>query len=228
MSPELFLPTEHTAALLLHLRALTDTRPPGRVVEIGTGSGVVLAALLAAGAASGLGIDIEPGAVECAAVLLRHQGHAARARVVQGDMWSPCASQRFDLAVANLPHFPATHIDGDAHLASWSCGGPDGRRWLDRFLHGLPEHLAPGGVAVITHNVFVDLERTRALVAPHGYAVTIGHTASVPIPAAKVASLTPEVRKRYAGRGLYQVGDYVFGDFHIVEIRGAADAAPTH
>lgn len=218
-----FAPSEHTAALLLHLRRRCADRAPGCVVEIGTGSGVVLAMLLAAGADQALGVDIEPAAVARTQALLDHQGLAQRARVVQGSMWSACAGERFDLAVANLPHFPATRIEGDRRPASWSCGGVDGRLWLDEFLDHLADHLRPGGAAVITHNVFVDLDHTRERAARQGLAVDIVHNASALIPAAKLAAITPEVLRRYQGRGLHRVGDHAFGDFHVVEIHGRGD-----
>ena len=50
-------------------------------------------------------------------------------------------------------------------LPTWSAGGADGRALLDPFLEGLAAHLAPGGRAVITHNAFVGLERSREIVA---------------------------------------------------------------
>jgi release factor glutamine methyltransferase len=223
MFRDAFAPSEHTAALLLHLRRRFGGGPPGRVVEIGTGSGVVLTAVLAAGAAHGFGVDIEPEAVRRTQALLESEGLADRAQVVQGSMWSACRGQRFDLAVANLPHFPATRIEGDGRAASWSCGGADGRRLLDEFLEQLGDHLLPGGAAVITHNVFVDLGRTREMVARQGLGVKVVHTASAPIPMAKFIAITPEVLHRFQGQALHRTGGHAFGDFQIVEIRAGAD-----
>ena len=219
MTIDPFIPSEHTAALLHHLRQRFATRPPGRVAEIGTGSGVLLAMLLRAGASSGFGVDIEPAGVARTAELLEREGLAGRSEVVQGSLWAPCRSQRFDLVVANLPHFPAAAIEGDLRPSSWSCGGIDGRRWLDEFLNGLPDHLTPGGSAVITHNAFVDLGLTRSRVAAQGLVTDIVHTASALIPAAKLASMSPDVLKRFEGQFIYRMGEYTFGDFHIIEMR---------
>ena len=57
-------PSEYTAALIQALRAEPETVRGANVLEIGSGSGVVLAALGALGAASLCGIDIEEDAIE--------------------------------------------------------------------------------------------------------------------------------------------------------------------
>ena len=52
-------------------------------------------------------------------------------------MWLPVAGRRFDLIVANLPHFPMERSDVPGRLPTWSAGGTDGRALLDPFLEGL-------------------------------------------------------------------------------------------
>src|SRR5262249_55834787 len=146
-------PSEYTAALIQVLRARADWVRGANALEIGSGSGVVLAALGALGAAPLCGIDIEPEA-RASGSLLRHGiGHDSCVELHQGDMWLPVMGRRFDLIAANLPHFPMAPTEAlGERLPSWSSGGPDGRSLLDRFLIGLPAHLAPGGRAIITHN----------------------------------------------------------------------------
>ncbi len=214
-----FLPSEHTAALLLHLRQRFAARSPGHVAEIGTGSGVLLTMLMRAGAASGFGVDVEPSGVDRTTSLLHSEGVSLRAEVAQGSMWAPCRGRSFDLVVANLPHFPAISIADDMRPLSWSCGGADGRRWLDEFLTGLRDHLLPGGSAVITHNAFVDLDRSRALARAQDLMLEVLHTTSALIPAAKLAGISPSVLARFDGHGIYRIGPHAFGDFHIVELR---------
>ena len=99
-------PSEYTAALIQVLQAKAASVRGAKVLEIGSGSGVVLAALGELGAASLCGIDIEEDAVESGMLLLAELGHGETAELYLGDMWSPVASRRFDLIVANLPHFP--------------------------------------------------------------------------------------------------------------------------
>src|SRR5262245_57835184 len=99
-------PSEYTAALVQVLQARRAIVRGARVLEIGSGSGVVLAALGALGAASLCGIDIEEDAVTSGMLLLDGLGHGEVAEFHLGDMWRPVGARRFDLIVANLPHFP--------------------------------------------------------------------------------------------------------------------------
>ena len=75
----LFSPSEYTAALLMHVRSQVTGAPPASALELGTGSGVVLALMLAMGAKRALGVDIEATAVEATRELLRQEGLANRA-----------------------------------------------------------------------------------------------------------------------------------------------------
>ena len=77
-------------------------------------------------------------------LLLGELGHGATAELHRGDMWQPVAGRRFDLIVANLPHFPMEPVEVAGRLPTWSAGGADGRCLLDPFLEGLAEHLAAG------------------------------------------------------------------------------------
>lgn len=212
-------PSEYTAALIHALRADAARVRGARVLEIGSGSGVVLGALGAMGATSLCGVDIEDDAVATSQALLRGLGHDAQVHC--GDMWQPIASRRFDLIAANLPHFPMEHREVLGRLPSWSSGGVDGRELLDPFLEGLADHFAPQARAVITHNAFVDVERSRAIVARHGFALRILTTVLVHIANEKLDLMTPSVLQAEEGRSIYRYGPHTFADLHIVEIAAA-------
>jgi methylase of polypeptide subunit release factors len=221
---DVFKPSEHTAALLFCIRQKTAHVRYRRVLEIGTGSGVVMATLLAMGASQAVGIEIEADAIEATRALLLQQGLLDKATLVQGDMWTVCHKEQFDFIATNLPQFAARSIEGDGRLPSWSVGGDDGRALVDRFLKGLPQHLAEGGVAVMTHNVFLDLHKTRSVLARFGLVASVVHSASAPLSAQKVASMSPGVLSEFHGCGIYNIGEHWFADIDIVEIRWAADA----
>jgi methylase of polypeptide subunit release factors len=210
-------PSEYTAALIQVLRAEPDKVCGASVLEIGSGSAVVLAALGALGAASLCGVDIEHDAVEAGGLLLGELGHAG-AELHQGDMWLPVAGRHFDLIVANLPHFPMAAVEVSGRLPTWSSGGSDGRWLLDAFLEGLPAHLAPGGRSVITHNAFVGLERSREIAGQHGLEFRVVLTTLVYVPGDKVGRMTQGVLRAEQGRSLHRFGPYTFGDVHIVEL----------
>jgi methylase of polypeptide subunit release factors len=209
-------PSEYTAALLQVLQADRARVRDARVLEIGSGSGVVLAALGALGAGAVCGIDIEQEAVEAGARLLRRLGHAAELHC--GDMWLPVAGRRFDLIVANLPHFPMEPVPVAGRLPTWSSGGADGRWLLDAFLEGLPIHLESDGRAMLTHNAFVGLERSHEIARAHGLSLDVRRTVLVYIPEEKLGRMTPAVLRAEEGRSLHRYGPYTFGEVHVVEI----------
>jgi release factor glutamine methyltransferase len=125
---------------------------------------------------------------------------------------------------ANLPQFPVQHALNDGRLPSWSSGGPDGRAVVDPFLHGLAQHLAPGGLVVMTHNSFISLEHTQALLAESGLHALVASTVSVALPRHKLQGLPAQVLQAYLGHGLHLLGDGAFADFHVLDICHAPTA----
>lgn len=224
---DLFAPSGYTAQLLLAARAQVKNQRPSRVLEIGVGSGVVLAALLQAGAGSGMGVDIEPQALASARRLMGELQLDERCSLAQGTMWSACEGQAFDLIVANLPHFASEDTDDGVHLPSWSIGGADGRLCVDPFLDGLAQHLAPGGCALMTHNAFVGLERTRERLARLGLQAEVISAASAVLAPTKLARMTPAVRALSLGHCVHVTGPYAFVDFDILRI-GRPTPEPHH
>ena len=123
----------------------------GSVLDLGAGSGCLLAALLAERpGAWGLGIDRSPGACRTA----RRNLKGLRAFVAAGD-WGAAVAGRFDLVVSNPPYIPSAEIaalmpevrDHDPRLAL--DGGADGLDAYRAILGGLPRLLSPGGAAVL-------------------------------------------------------------------------------
>ena len=211
-------PSEYTATLIQVLQANADRVRGADVLEIGSGSGVVLAALGAIGAKSLCGTDIEEAAVAVGRRLMEELGYNGRAEFHRGDLWQPVKGRRFGVIAANLPHFPMQPDALEGRFPTWSAGGPDGRRLLDRFIEGLPDHLAPGGVAVITHNAFVDLERTRAMVHGLGFDFRVAATTLVYIADEKLDHMTEKVLEAEDGKSIHRYGPYAFAEMHIVEI----------
>lgn len=209
-------PSEYTAALVQVIRSEPSRVRGARVLEIGCGSGVVLAVMAGLGAVSLCGVDIEKDAIATGRSLLGELGHDAE--IHQGDMWQPVAGRHFDLIVANLPHFPMDHFEVAGRLSTWSSGGIDGRELLDPFLEGLADHFAANGRALITHNAFVDVERSRQLLRRHGLAMHIVRTVLVHVAKEKIDLMTPSILGAEEGRSIHRYGPHVFADMHIVEI----------
>ncbi len=125
------------------------------ILDLGTGSGCLLAALLAElPHARGLGVDIDPSAVAVAAENARRLGLAARARFAVGD-WGAALAGRFDLVICNPPYVPAGEIDGLApEVAAFEprralAAGDDGLAAYRRLAPEIARLLAPRGAAVV-------------------------------------------------------------------------------
>jgi release factor glutamine methyltransferase len=211
-------PSEYTAALIQVLRARSALVRGANALEIGSGSGVVLAAMGELCAASLCGIDIESEAVASSAQLLHGLGYGDKAQIWHGDIWQPVAGRHFDLIAANLPQFPMEPLAHAGRLPSWSSGGSDGRRLLDRFLGGLSAHLTPDGRAILTHNAFLDVERTRAMVARDGLSLRIAMTMLVHLSSEKLELMTRSILRTEHGHTIYRYGPYAFAEMHVVEI----------
>ncbi len=163
-----FRPSDYTAALLRLLELRQDWVRGAHVLDVGCGSGVLLAAAGALGAAAVCGVDIEADAVAASARLLATLDLEGEVETHRGDLFAPVRGRRFDLILANLPHFPMEPAQIDGRLPSWSSGGADGRALLDRFIANVGGHLALNGRAVVAHNAFVDLEATRTTAGRQG------------------------------------------------------------
>jgi release factor glutamine methyltransferase len=125
------------------------------LLDLGTGSGCILLALLSElPEALGIGIDRSPEAAAMAAENARRLGISSRARFVAGDWARPLAG-RYDAILANppyvedeaLPALPAAVIGYDPRLAL--SGGTDGISAYRAIIPELPRLLAPAGLAAL-------------------------------------------------------------------------------
>ena len=123
-----------------HLAHATVRRPVGSALDLCTGSGIH--ALLAAGHATSVtGVDINPRAVRCTRFNAQALG-VSNLDVYEGDLYGPVAGRRFDLITANPPFVPAP-----VQAVGFRDGGRSGEEVQRRIVAGLPEYLAPGGMA---------------------------------------------------------------------------------
>ena len=143
------------AAALLNLGERRHDSEGLRVLDLGTGSGCLLIALLhELPKARGLGVDLSVEALDTAAINARRNHVADRACFLQSD-WHAAIDGEFDLIVANPPYIAErviTTLDPevqqhDPHLAL--SGGHDGLEAYRQILSGLDTILAPNGVAVL-------------------------------------------------------------------------------
>lgn len=219
--PDHFRPSDYSAALvqcLVHDRVQAKGR---RVLDVGCGSGVLLAAAGAAGAAHLTGVDIEADAVAETRALLDQHGYASVRDIHNGALFDPVGQRQFDLVLANLPHFPMDPAAVEGRLPTWSAGGADGRALLDRFLDGLALHLAPDGRALVMHNAFIGLEQTYSKAAAQGLSVSVLSRFLVPLPKPKLEQMTREVLARETGQSIHMFGNYAFGTVAVLCLESA-------
>lgn len=138
------------------LAAIADKDSP-RVLDLGTGTGCLLLAVLAERSdASGVGVDAAEGAVAVAAANAEALGLAARAVFLQRDWTVPGWREglgRFDLVLSNPPYIPDADIAGlEPEVREFEprralAGGSDGLDPYRVLIPELPALLVPGGVA---------------------------------------------------------------------------------
>jgi release factor glutamine methyltransferase len=155
LSPDTLVPRPETETIVDAVLARTKADEAFSVLDLGTGSGAILLAILAARPhASGLGIDLAPGAIETAGDNAVRLGLSSRADFRVGD-WAAGIAEQFDVVVANPPYIESETIDTlpvdvkgfDPHLAL--DGGRDGLDAMRAILADLDRILAPQGAAFI-------------------------------------------------------------------------------
>jgi release factor glutamine methyltransferase len=177
VGPGVFVPRTRAEILV---DAAVSARPDARVVvDLGTGSGALAAALATRlPRAEVHAADLDPAALACA----RRNGVRYRFAVHEGDWWDALPRElegRVDLAVAYLPHVPTSRLDqisGDyrTHEPDLSvAGGPDGLDPLRAVLRDLDTWLAPDGM-LVTLVAQEQLGTARALSAGRSVALTVG------------------------------------------------------
>ena len=118
-----------------------------RVLDVGTGSGILSMAAIRLGAASALGIDNDREAIECAREYARVNGFGEELELRVGS-FGDCPDGYFDVIVAN--------IDG---------------KTLPALCPELPRLLKPGGMVCLSGLQEHDLEEITAAVNSAGFAV---------------------------------------------------------
>jgi release factor glutamine methyltransferase len=156
VSPATLIPRPDSESLVeAALEAFPDADAPLRVLDLGTGTGCLLLAVLAERPrAFGVGVDLVPGAAALAAANAARNGLVDRAAFMAGD-WAAALSGRFDLVLSNPPYIESAAIAGlmpevaRHEPRSALDGGADGLVAYRHLAAILPGLLAPGGAAVL-------------------------------------------------------------------------------
>jgi len=131
----------------------SGSQRPRRILDLGTGPGtLLLAALDQWPAATGVGVDSSPVALEFARRNAQRLGLAPRAHFRRGD-WAKGISEQFDLVLINPPYV-ADDADlgpgvADFEPAEALFAGADGLDEYRRLSPQVARLIAPGGMAAI-------------------------------------------------------------------------------
>jgi release factor glutamine methyltransferase len=156
VSPDTLDPRPETETVIeAALAALPDRSSPLRLLDLGTGTGAILLALLKEfPAATGIGVDLSPGALGIARTNAASHGLADRAEFVEGS-WTDRVGGVFDLIVSNPPYIATGDLAAlppdvrDYDPCGALDGGADGLDAYRTILPALPGLLAPGGLAIL-------------------------------------------------------------------------------
>lgn len=156
LSPDTLEPRPDTETLVETALSLVPDRQAGlRILDLGTGSGCLLVALLRElPRATGVGVDRSVGALKTARHNALCNDVANRAAFVASD-WAAALGARFDLVVANPPYVASPDLPGLApevrghDPAAALDGGHDGLAAYRAILAGVPSLLSSGGALLV-------------------------------------------------------------------------------
>jgi release factor glutamine methyltransferase len=130
-----------TSQMLKHLPDVSGKR----VLDIGTGTGVLAIFAAIGGAREVVAVDIDPASVRNARENCESLGISDQVTVLQGDLFEPVSGQ-FDVVLANVPILDS----------AWASKGISVEDTLSRFLAGLDDHLAKDGDVLFSFASFGD------------------------------------------------------------------------
>jgi len=153
LTPDVLDPRPDTETLIDAALALIT--PRSRLLDLGTGSGIIAVTLLAERPdTTGVATDLSPEALAVARSNAERHGVISRLQLRQGSWFAP-VSGRFDLILSNPPYIPASDIPGLAAdvrdhdpLAALS-GGLDGLEAYRAIARHAGAHLNPGGHVLV-------------------------------------------------------------------------------
>ena len=158
---EVYQPAEDSQ-LLLEAARQGVTRAD-LVLEVGTGSGYVAAALATGTGARVVGSDRNP-----------HACRAARERgieTVRGDLVGPFRDEIFDAVLFNPPYLPRVDAaEREDWMESALTGGETGREVSERFVASVGRVLAPGGRVWLVASTVSGVAAIETVAQENGFA----------------------------------------------------------
>ena len=148
------VPRPETEELVELVISETGNRKPERIVDVGTGSGIIALSLAAKfPEAKVVAVDVSEDALSLARENAARLGFTDRVQFQKSDLLENF-SERFDLIVANLPYVSmqdrqslAREVLHDPDVALFA--GEKGDELVRRLIEQAPAHLKPGGLLAL-------------------------------------------------------------------------------
>ncbi|MFE2994737.1 HemK2/MTQ2 family protein methyltransferase [Nocardia sp. NPDC059246] len=164
----------------LLIAAMTDAGipPHGRVLDVGTGTGVLAieAARLQAGSVTA--VDISRAALACAWMNSRLRG--LEVELIHGDFRSVLRGRRFEVVISNPPYVPCADSGPPRGAARCWDAGADGRAAVDSLCRLAPELLSTTGTLLMVHSALCGVDDTLIGLREVGLKAATVARASVP------------------------------------------------
>ena len=145
---EIYQPREDSILLERNVKKYAK----GRVLDVGTGSGIQAAAALEK-ADEVIGVDINPAAVKYC------KGKYSKIFFLVSDLFEN-VSGKFDTIIFNPPYLPEDPSAKDVALD----GGKEGWELIDRFLREVRGHLDENGVVLLLFSSLTGKEKVDSLI----------------------------------------------------------------
>jgi release factor glutamine methyltransferase len=139
-----------------------------RVLDIGTGSGILSIFSVKKGAYGALGVDISKPALECARFNIKLNGMEDKIEIRASDLFSNIGNRKFDVILFNSPQRtvkPKTTLEKaffDYRM-----------RTISRFVSDAKRFLYPNGRIYISYGKAGEIGRLEKLIKVHGYKMKI-------------------------------------------------------
>ncbi len=172
VTPDTLVPRPETETLVE--AALSIPRPPRHVLDLGTGSGAIAAALAHEWPTAQVdAVERDERAAAVAKLNARRLGFDDRLVVHRGSWYEPLGGGRYDLIVSNPPYIDAVEPEPWLDDAAWEPRGAliaddAGLADIRAITAGARHHLATGGHFIVEHG-WRQGETVRRLLADHGF-----------------------------------------------------------
>lgn len=158
-------------SLLLAKELVEAVKEDDKVLDIGTGSGI-LAVLAAAQGAVVTATDVDRESIECARYNALLKGVSLDLRL--GDLFEPIGEDSFDIIVCNPPSLPSPPNEQyDEYTARSIDAGWDGRKYIDPLIKQSIKYLRNNGRLLMVHSNFADVGKTKEKLESLGFEVDV-------------------------------------------------------